>query len=89
MIEERKCGTDIMKKTFYQRACDAKEDDEGFENYTKCWICNKAYVEGHVKVRDHCHIIVNYRGSSHRYCNIKIKLNHKIPIVFNNLMNCD
>ena len=51
MIEERKCGTDIMKKTFYQRACDAKEDDEGFENYTKCWICNKAYVEGHVKVR--------------------------------------
>ena len=28
-------------------------------------------------------------GSVHRDCNIKIKLNHKIPVVFHNLKNYD
>ena len=42
------------------------------------------YVVGDVKVRDHCHIIGNYRGSAHRDCNIKLKLNHKISVVFHN-----
>ena len=26
-----------------------------------------------------------YRGSAHRGCNINVKLNHKIPVVFHNL----
>ena len=30
-----------------------------------------------------------YRGSAHRDCNINLKLNHKIPIVFHNLKNYD
>ena len=34
-----------------------KEDDKDFENSTKCWICDNVYVDGDVKVRDHCHII--------------------------------
>ena len=25
-----------------------------FENSTKCWICDNGYVDGDVKVRDHC-----------------------------------
>ena len=28
-------------------------------------------------------------GSAHRDCNINIKLNHKIPLVFHNLKNYD
>ena len=29
---------------------------KNFENSTTCWICDNFYVEGDVKVRDHCHI---------------------------------
>ena len=41
------------------------------------------------KVRDHCHITETYRGSPRRGCNINVKLNHKIPVVFHNLKNYD
>ena len=36
-------------------------------------------------MRDNCHITGKYRGSTHRDCNINVKLNHKIPAVFYNL----
>ena len=42
-----------------------------------------------VKVRDYFHITRKYRGSGHRVCNINVKLNWKIPIVFHNLKNND
>ena len=42
------------------------------------------YSDNDVKVRDHCHITRKYRGSAYRDCNIKLKLDHKIPIVFHN-----
>ena len=42
-----------------------------------------------MKVEDHCHIPGKYRGSAHRDCNINVLLNHKIPIVFQNLKNYD
>ena len=64
-----------------------KKGDEDFENSTKCWICDNDYVDGNVKVRDHCHITGKYRGSTLRDGNINVKLNHKIPIVFHNLEN--
>ena len=45
----------------------------------KCWIFDTAYVDGDVKVRDHCHITGKYRGSAHRcYCNINIKLSRQV-----------
>ena len=59
-----------------------KEYNEEFENSAKCWICDNDYIDTDVKVRDHCHITGKYKGSAHRDCNINIKLNHKIPIVF-------
>ena len=62
-----------------------KEDNEAFKTSTKCWICDNEYIDTDVKVRDH----IKYRGSAHRYCNINLKLTHKIPIVFNNLKNYD
>ena len=46
-------------------------------------------IYGDIKVRYLCHSTGKYRGSAHRYCNINIKLNHKIPIVFHNLKNYD
>ena len=49
-----------------------KKDYEGFNNSAKCWICDDDYVDGNVKVRDHCHIIGKYRGSAQRDCNYKV-----------------
>ena len=66
-----------------------KEDNENFKNSTKCWICDNDYIDNVVKVRDHCHINRKYRRSAHRDCNINLKLNHKIPVVYHNLKNYD
>ena len=67
----------------------AEKDVKDFENSTKCWICDNVYVDGVVKVRDHCHINGKYRGSSQRDCNIKVNLIHKFPIVLHNLKRYD
>ena len=61
-----------------------KEDNKGFNNSTKCWICANDYVDNDVKIRDHCHVTGKYRGSAYRYYNINLKLNHKIHVVFHN-----
>ena len=78
-----------MEKHFNKELVMTKKDDEDFENCTKSWVCDNVYVDGEVKLGYHCHIIGKYRGSTHRNCNIKVKLNHKIPIVFQNLKNYD
>ena len=64
-----------------------KGDNEDFKNSAKCWICVNDYSDNDVKIRDHCHITGKYRGSAHRDCNINLKLNHQISIVFHNLKN--
>ena len=42
-----------------------------------------------VKVRDHCDNTGTYRGYPQKDCNIKVKLDHKIRIVFHSLTNYD
>ena len=87
MIEESKYCNDITKKHFNKELV--------MVNMMKIlktllrWIRGNVYVEGDVKVRDHYHITGKYRGSAHRDCNIKVKFNHKTPIVFQNLKNYD
>ena len=56
---------------------------------TKCWICDSHYVDDDVKERGRCYANGKYRGPAHRDCNINVKLNHKIPVIFHNLKNCD
>ena len=65
------------------------EDDEGFENCTKYWICDNGHVDADFKVRDHCHNTEKYGGSAHRCCNINVKLNCEILILFHNLKDYD
>ena len=89
MIEESKYCSDVMKKYFSKELVMTNEDNENFKNSTKCCICDNDYTDNDVKVRDHCHITGKYRGSAHRDCNINLKLNHKIPLVFHNLKNSD
>ena len=66
-----------------------KEDDNNFEKSNKCWIYNNLYADDDVEVRDYYHVTWKYKGSAHRDCDIKTKLNHKIPIVFHNIKNYD
>ena len=75
-----------MKKDFNKQLVMTREDNEDSEKSTKCQICDNDYIDTAVKVRYHCHII---GGSAHRDCNINLKLNHKISIVFHNLKNYD
>ena len=85
MIEEIKYCSDVMKKYFNKELVMTKEDSEDFENSTKCWICDNDYIDGDVRVRNHCHITGKYRGSAHRDCNVNVKLNQKTPVLFHNL----
>ena len=89
MIEESKYCNEVMKKHVTKELVMTKQDNEDFKNSAKCWICDNDYIDTDVKVRDHCHITQKYRGSAHRDCNINLKLNQKIPIVFHNLKNYD
>ena len=89
MIEEIKYCNDVMKKHSNKGVVMTTKDSEDFENSTKCLICDNAYFDGDVKVRDHCHITGKYRGSAHRDCNTNAKLNHKILVVFQNLKTDD
>ena len=86
MIEESKYWSNVIKKHFNKELATNKEDNENFKN---CCICNNQYVHNDVKVKDYCHITGKHRGSAHRDFNINLKLNHKIPIVFQNLKNYD
>ena len=43
-----------MKKDFKKEYLKTKEDNEDFEIYTKCRICDNAHVNNYVKVRNHC-----------------------------------
>ena len=65
----------------------AKKDNEDFKNSTKCWICDNDYVNSDVQVRDRCHINGKYRVPADRDCNINVKSNQKIPVVYFNLKN--
>ena len=78
-----------MNKHFNKELVMTKEDKEDFENCTNYWIFDNVCAEVFVKVRAHFHKHGAYRASVPSYCNIKIKLNPKIPIVFNNLKNYD
>ena len=58
------------------------KEDEGFENFTKCQLCDNVSAEGDVKVTDHCHITGKYRESANRHCSINDTFIIKIPATF-------
>ena len=74
-----------MKKHFNKEFVMTKEDDEDFENSTKCWICDNDYIDGDVEVRDHC-CVTGKLEVLHIEIVISM-LNHEIPVIFRNLKN--
>ena len=92
MLEEVKYCKNIMKKEFNKPLIVKKDDEKDFQKADKCHICNKIYTEKDIRVRDHCHITGKYRGSAHKDCNLKLRVNPeeiKIPVIFHNLRGYD
>ena len=64
-----------------------REDWLAFRTAETCHVCDKP-LEGD-SMRDHCHITDEYRGAAHNACNLKLRLNPSIPVVFHNLRGYD
>ena len=92
MIEEVDWCKSIIKTHFNKPLVMTEKNKLDFESSNKCYICNKKYSEKDIRVRDHCHITGNYRGSAHQDCNLKLRLSPskiQIPVFFHNLRGYD
>ena len=92
MLGEVEYCEGIVKKRFNKKLKMTKNDELCFRPMDKCHICNKKYTDKDVRVRDHCHITGNFRGSAHQECNLKLKIKPediKIPVVFHNRRGYD
>ena len=71
----------------------SEKNEKDFQSATQCWICQKEFNdEKNPKVRDHCHILGQYRGPAHKICNTKLAIKPwitPIPVVFHNLKGYD
>lgn len=68
------------------------KDEQYFKEAHECHICNQAYTNKDIRVRDHCHITGIYRESAHQDCNLKLRINpkeFKIPLIFHNRRGYD
>ena len=92
MLEEVKYCKKVMKKHFNKPLRMTGENEQEFKKATTCHICDKKYTEKDIRVRDHCHITDEFRGSAHQECNLKLRINPeeiKIPVIFHNLRGYD
>ena len=62
---------------------------ERCEKSKKCYICFKSFTGKNPKVKDHCHYTGNYRGATHRNCNLMYRIPSYTPIIFHNLSGYD
>ena len=63
----------------------SEKDEQIFQSSNNCWICNKLFDVGDNKVRDYSHITGKYGGSVHWNCNINLRLDKRVPVIFHNL----
>ena len=75
----------VIKKCFCRNLIMNAEEEERFEQSNICWVCGKLFEISDDKVRDHCHISRECRGAAHWSCNINLKINKNIPVIFHNL----
>ena len=78
----------VMQKHFNKNLVMTAEENEEFERSNICWIYG-GLIDSDDKVRDHCHITGKYRGSAHWSCNINLKINKNVPVIFHYLRGYD
>ena len=82
----------LIKTKFNKPLKMSSEDEQHFNAAIECHICGKKYTNKDIRVRDHCHITGQYRGSAHHDCNLKLRINpkeFKLPVIFHNLRGYD
>ena len=98
MLDEVKYCRQTIKYKFDKPLVMSPEDEDKFQKATSCHICGKIYKKtprsgnssGRGKrVRDHCHITGEFRGSAHNQCNRDFTITNKIPVIFHNLKGYD
>ena len=92
MLEEVNWCKSIINKHFNKPLIMTDEDEDAFQKAIKCHICDIKYTNKDIRVRDHCHITGEYRGSAHQECNLKLRISPdkiKIPVIFHNLRGYD
>ena len=81
-----------MEEQFDKPLVMTEEDEVDFRKATKCHICDRQYQgdlkddvdikdidsNTEIRVRDHCHITGEFRGSAHQDCNLKLQINPDI-----------
>ncbi|MCH2406167.1 MAG: DNA polymerase, partial [Nitrosopumilus sp.] len=70
----------------------SEKEEEEHLNATVCHICEKEFKEDDIREHDHDHILGNYRGAAHQYCNLQYKITAstwKLPVFFHNLRSYD
>ena len=65
------------------------EEQISYKNATTCYVCKSGFTPENRKVRDHCHVLGNYRGASCNKCNLGMKMTKTIPVIFHNLKGYD
>ena len=64
-----------------------EEEQTQFDVATTCWVCEVETFNGDEKlrkVRVHCHFTGKYRGVAHNKCNLKLRRDKSIPVLFHN-----
>ena len=92
MLEEVDWCKSIIKKHFNKPLKMTEENEIDFQKAIKCHICDQQYTDKDIRVRDHCHITGEFRGSAHQDCNLKLRIKPatiKIPVLFHNLRGYD
>ena len=87
VINQNKRIKEIITNHFNKELIMTTQDEEIYNNSQICWICKEDLNTD--KVKDHCHISGKLRGAAHNQCNLKLKIQKKLPIIFHNLEGYD
>ena len=88
MLKEVKYCKKIVKEKFNEPLKMTKDDEMCFKLINKCHICDSEYTDEDVRVMDFCQITGRFRGSAHKHCFNRLRINPeylKIPVIFHNL----
>ena len=89
LLDEVKYCRQTIKHKSNKPLVMSPEDEDKFQKATSCHICGKKYKKSDKRVRDHCHINGEFRGSAHNQCNRDFTISDKIPVIFHNLKGYD
>ena len=67
----------------------SNEENMHHKKATRCYVCNCDFNAENRKVRDHCHVLGNYRGAACNMCNLAMEMIKTIPVIFHNLKGYD